>query len=60
MTSFLLEEPCNKKTGVLNLPVILLCRTDNLFFFSSLPTTFATLDIDGVRKIIFALPGKNN
>lgn len=23
----------------------------------SLPTTFATLDIDGVRKIIFALPG---
>lgn len=28
--------------------------------FSSLPTTFATLDIDGVRKIIFALPGKNN
>lgn len=29
-------------------------------FSSSLPTTFATLDIDGVRKIIFALPGKNN
>uniref|UniRef100_A0A3Q4HYZ4 Gephyrin n=1 Tax=Neolamprologus brichardi TaxID=32507 RepID=A0A3Q4HYZ4_NEOBR len=26
-------------------------------FFSSLPTTFATLDIDGARKLIFALPG---
>lgn len=23
----------------------------------SLPTTFATLDIDGARKLIFALPG---
>lgn len=33
---------------------------NNHFFSSSLPTTFATLDIDGVRKIIFALPGKNN
>uniref|UniRef100_A0A8C8ZMA4 Gephyrin n=1 Tax=Prolemur simus TaxID=1328070 RepID=A0A8C8ZMA4_PROSS len=31
--------------------------TSNPFFSSSLPTTFATLDIDGVRKIIFALPG---
>uniref|UniRef100_A0A8D0BWA0 Gephyrin n=1 Tax=Salvator merianae TaxID=96440 RepID=A0A8D0BWA0_SALMN len=27
------------------------------FFCPRLPTTFATLDIDGVRKIIFALPG---
>lgn len=27
------------------------------FFFSSLPTTFATLDMDGARKLIFALPG---
>lgn len=23
----------------------------------SLPTTFATLDMDGARKLIFALPG---
>lgn len=36
-----------------------------VFFFSatmavtffSLPTTFATVDIDGARKLIFALPG---
>lgn len=29
-----------------------------LFYFCfSLPTTFATLDIDGTRKLIFALPG---
>lgn len=27
----------------------------SLFF--SLPTTFATVDIDGARKLIFALPG---
>lgn len=26
-------------------------------FFCSLPTTFATLDMDGARKLIFALPG---
>lgn len=26
-------------------------------FFHSLPTTFATLDMDGSRKLIFALPG---
>lgn len=26
-------------------------------FFYSLPTTFATLDMDGARKLIFALPG---
>uniref|UniRef100_A0AC11C2Z2 Gephyrin n=1 Tax=Ovis aries TaxID=9940 RepID=A0AC11C2Z2_SHEEP len=31
-----------------------------VFMKPGLPTTFATLDIDGVRKIIFALPGKNN
>lgn len=31
---------------------------DALFYFCfSLPTTFATLDIDGARKLIFALPG---
>ncbi|KAM4013164.1 gephyrin isoform 29-T29 [Anomaloglossus baeobatrachus] len=29
-----------------------------VFMKPGLPTTFATLDIDGVRKIIFALPGK--
>ncbi|XP_054986209.1 gephyrin isoform X3 [Sorex araneus] len=28
-----------------------------VFMKPGLPTTFATLDIDGVRKIIFALPG---
>lgn len=27
------------------------------FLFLSLPTTFATVDIDGARKLIFALPG---
>lgn len=27
------------------------------FSFFSLPTTFATLDMDGARKLIFALPG---
>lgn len=27
------------------------------FLFLSLPTTFATADIDGARKLIFALPG---
>lgn len=25
----------------------------------SLPTTFATLDMDGTRKLIFALPGRD-
>lgn len=29
----------------------------SLFFLQSLPTTFATLDTDGARKLIFALPG---
>ena len=28
-----------------------------VFLFFSLPTTFATADIDGARKLIFALPG---
>lgn len=28
-----------------------------VFLFFSLPTTFATVDIDGARKLIFALPG---
>lgn len=28
-----------------------------LFLPFSLPTTFATVDIDGARKLIFALPG---
>nr|Q9PW38.1 RecName: Full=Gephyrin; Includes: RecName: Full=Molybdopterin adenylyltransferase; Short=MPT adenylyltransferase; AltName: Full=Domain G; Includes: RecName: Full=Molybdopterin molybdenumtransferase; Short=MPT Mo-transferase; AltName: Full=Domain E [Gallus gallus]AAD49748.1 gephyrin [Gallus gallus] len=30
-----------------------------VFMKPGLPTTFATLDIDGVRKIIFALPGQS-
>ncbi|XP_014341308.1 gephyrin isoform X10 [Latimeria chalumnae] len=30
-----------------------------VFMKPGLPTTFATLDIDGVRKIIFALPGNS-
>lgn len=29
----------------------------SVFLFFSLPTTFATVDIDGARKLIFALPG---
>lgn len=29
----------------------------HVFLFLSLPTTFATADIDGARKLIFALPG---
>lgn len=32
-------------------------RRFSSFFFNSLPTTFATLDMDGSRKLIFALPG---
>lgn len=32
-------------------------RSFIFFFFNSLPTTFATLDMDGSRKLIFALPG---
>lgn len=32
-----------------------------LFFaVFSLPTTFATLDFDGTRKLIFALPGMHS
>uniref|UniRef100_A0A4W3INT4 Gephyrin n=1 Tax=Callorhinchus milii TaxID=7868 RepID=A0A4W3INT4_CALMI len=31
-----------------------------VFMKPGLPTTFATLDIDGIRKIIFALPGNQN
>ena len=44
------------------LPLLLLSnhKQEHSFFVSSLPTTFATLDIDGVRKIIFALPGKDH
>ncbi|XP_076730104.1 gephyrin b isoform X4 [Maylandia zebra] len=30
-----------------------------VFMKPGLPTTFATLDIDGARKLIFALPGRN-
>ncbi|XP_071268785.1 gephyrin isoform X16 [Salvelinus alpinus] len=30
-----------------------------VFMKPGLPTTFATLDMDGVRKLIFALPGSN-
>ncbi|XP_047184680.1 gephyrin b isoform X9 [Scophthalmus maximus] len=30
-----------------------------VFMRPGLPTTFATLDTDGVRKLIFALPGRN-
>lgn len=31
--------------------------TSIIFLPFSLPTTFATVDIDGARKLIFALPG---
>uniref|UniRef100_A0AAQ4NUW4 Gephyrin n=1 Tax=Gasterosteus aculeatus aculeatus TaxID=481459 RepID=A0AAQ4NUW4_GASAC len=30
-----------------------------VFMKPGLPTTFATADIDGIRKLIFALPGRN-
>ena len=32
--------------------------SDCLLSLTSLPTTFATVDIDGARKLIFALPGR--
>lgn len=57
----MVSESLSKKIRALALPFLLLSNHKQVrFFFSSLPTTFATLDIDGVRKIIFALPGKNH
>lgn len=55
-------EHLNKSSGVVTYCLsITICTLHSFFSLSrwsfSLPTTFATLDIDGARKLIFALPG---
>ncbi|XP_056437909.1 gephyrin b [Gadus chalcogrammus] len=51
--------PCDYLKQVLDIDLHAQIHFGRVFMKPGLPTTFATMEMDGARKLIFALPGSN-